>query len=94
MESDEARIYFDRLGTQRRPKAVGSKAVIVERSHEIIRNAIRRTRSHIDPDYIVAETFVAHKSMLNIGGFTPYIGLYGRHPMNLVDIDSTSAAPW
>ena len=101
LESDEARIYFDRLGTQRRPKAVGSKAVVVERHHEIIRNSIRRIRSqckeeglNIEPEYIVAEAFFAHNSMLNIGGFTPYIGLYGRHPMNLVDIDSTSAAPW
>ena len=32
--------------------------------------------------------------MLNLGAFTPYIGFYGGHPMNLGDIDSTSAAPW
>ncbi len=30
--------------------------------------------------FIVVKTFFAHNSFLNIGDFTPYIGLTDKHP--------------
>ena len=67
LEADEARIMCDRHNIERRPKPVGTKAAIVERHHEVIRNTIRRTKSQLEEEglnapmwHLVAEAFHAH----------------------------------
>ena len=75
LESEEARIMCDRHNLERRPKPSGTKAAVVERHHEIIRNTIRRTRSHLEEEgldvpvwHLVAEAFHAHNARTNVGG--------------------------
>ena len=100
LESDEARHFCDRHGIQRLPKPVGSKAAIVERHHEVIRNTIRRTTSlakeeglNIPDRFIVAEAFFAHNMLTNVGGYSPYFAPYGRQPNAVVDLDALSSLP-
>eukprot|EP00959_Pyramimonas_sp_CCMP1952_P285979 5979854-Pyramimonas_sp.AAC.1 len=40
LKSDEARLDCDQHQIQRRAKTVGSRAVIVERHHEVARNTV------------------------------------------------------
>eukprot|EP00959_Pyramimonas_sp_CCMP1952_P009489 198116-Pyramimonas_sp.AAC.1 len=36
---------------------------------------------------------MTRNKLLNVGGFSPYLGLYGRRPAQLQDLDQVSSAP-
>jgi hypothetical protein len=97
--SEQCSIWAERWGTSMRYKARGSHAFIVERHNELLRQQIHGTQEQLNLEGItvpfadvVGESIFAKNALLNVGGSSPYTGLYGRVPAPLSDFESPNVS--
>ena len=93
--SEDSSIFCERWSVSFRPKAVGQHAQLVERHHEILRQAFHRIRSQAQQENlqledadIIAEAFFAKNAMLIVHGQSPYQAVLGRVPAVLREFET------
>ena len=87
ISGEEGAIFCERHGVARILKAEGQKAWLVERHHEIWRQAFHKITEQCKLEGLdisfqdrIAETTFAKNSMMTIHGVTPYQAVVGRQP--------------
>ena len=95
LASEEAAVWAERWKLSLRLKAKGQHAVVVERHHDILRDALhkmlaqaRSERLLVDFEDILSEATYIKNAMLNIAGTSPYVALLGRFPQILAEFES------
>ena len=87
LAGEEAAQWLDRWNIQIKAMEKGAHAQMVERHHDILRKLIHRVSSQLDHEgisvpmeIIVAESSIIKNILLTVGGYCPYVALYGRLP--------------
>ena len=97
LNSDEARLWADRMGTEINLKPPGNiGASTVERHHELLRHHLHRCKGQaqleglpgITDITILREATLAKNVLLNTHGVSPYMALCDRQPNLLKDFEN------
>ena len=87
LASEEAAVWAERWKLSLRLKAKGQHAVVVERHHQLLRDALhkllaqaRSERLLVDFEDVIAEATDVKDAMMNIAGMTPFVALFGGFP--------------
>ena len=99
LDSEEGGVFCERWGCQRKLKAPGQHAHMIERHHELLRQQVHRVGDqaqkeglHLKFGDILAESVFAKNAMIQVHGWTPYQALLGRTPHMLADIEAIYGA--
>ena len=97
LTSDEAKVYFDRLGITCRLKGVDSHAKMVEVHHRILRDTYHRIRTHaeleglaVTKEHCLTCALTAKNNLFTVGSGTPMMAAFGRQSPVLPNIEQTT----
>jgi len=92
--SEETSVYFQRAGIDFRPRPKGSHANVVERHHQMLREAYHKIRSQLRAEglelpreAILADAVFSKNALISVHGTTPYKALMGEPPQLLRDME-------
>ena len=101
MDSDAARCWADRKGTNIKLKPPGNiGASTVERHHELLRDHLHKIDGAVKEEglpgiedrHVLQEAILAKNILLNTHGVSPYLALYGRHSRIMKDFENPTAS--
>ena len=95
LHGDQSSIWAERLGVNMKYKEPGTHATMVERHHQILREAILHlvaecalTDAEVPFDHLVAEATFAKNAILVCNGDTPFHAVTGRTPHVLAEFEA------
>ena len=93
--SEESSIFAERMGFALRPKPIGSHAAMVERHHQVLRDTLHKVVMQARCEKLffsfsdcLSQVVFAKNALTNVGGHSPYVAVFGRHPQLLTDLES------